>query len=167
MRMKEYDNVFKKDDGLKVSFRRDNFKDMAAAVEYTEDMILKLCSNLEIVDAAVITAYAELSEIPVNIQAVPEDDYIEHSKALIEVLSRISIAEIYLNDIKRKINEYYDVAAYDSKLKDNINAAINKELVDYVDDQVDDVDVHYDDLSGNPSMIQTNCNNGFKLFKQL
>ena len=105
--MKEYDNVVKKDDGLKVSFRRDNFKDMAAAVEYTEDMILKLCSNLEIVDAAVITAYAELSEIPVNIQAVPEDDYVDHSKALMEVLSRISIAEIYLNDIKRKINNAF------------------------------------------------------------
>ena len=72
-----------------------------------------------------------------------------------------------MNDIKRKIDEYYDAAAYDSKLKDNINAAINKELVDYVDDQVDDVEVQYDELSGNPSMVQTKCNNGFKFFKQV
>ena len=165
MRMKEYSNEFKQDD--KISFRRNNFKDMAAAVEYTKDMMLNLSYNLELVDNAVIGAYAQLSQIPINIQAIPDDDYVEHKKVLIEILSRIRIAEVYLNSMRDKILDYYDVAVYETKLSDKITQRILKELVDYVDTEVDGVEVHYDDLSNSPTMVGTECNNDFKFFKQL
>lgn len=142
-RMKELSNNFKKD--KQVNFRRDNFTDMAAAVEYTDEMLSVLCQDLIAVDESSIKAYSKLTEIPINIQAVPEEMYLSHLKKGMEIKSRIAAAIKYLNDIDADITEYLKSYDYESKLRDDITADIDKELIKYLDNNVPEVIVQYND----------------------
>ena len=147
------------------------FKDKHQAVEYTIKNLEELVINLTNVSEDVIKAYAEFKHIPIGIDAIDEDAYVGHYQQLIRILELINVSEVYLNEIKTDVNDYFKPDEYHDKIKSKVVNDINDHLYDYVDAYSHDVDViyHDDDILSSNMKPTIKIDDGhieqFKLFK--
>ena len=148
-----------------------NFKNKYQAVEYTKKNLEDLVINLTNVSEDVVRTYAEFKDISIGIDAIDEDDYMNHYQMLIRILELINTSEVYLSDIKSDVKDYFNPEVYQDKIQSKVKSDINNHLYDYIDDFCPDVDVirHDDDIlsSGMNPVIKIDDGNieQIKLFK--